>query len=105
MIKKISRDKNKLNGIITTIVLQITKKSKNETEPIRVSPVFAIFQAPPCKVIHVSMYKPSTNKPTISINKDRPAQYKESGTRKERTARLAKHIRPPKEISPWHTIG
>ena len=39
-----------------------------------------------CKVIHVSTYKPSTYKPTVSIDKDRPAQNKESGTRKERTA-------------------
>ena len=45
------------------------------------------------------------NKPTLTIDKDRPAQYKESGTRKERTTHLAKHIRPPNEISPWHTIG
>ena len=27
---------------------------KNETEPVWLSPVFAIFQAPPCKVIHVN---------------------------------------------------
>ena len=51
------------------------------------------------------MYKPSTNKPTVSIDKDRPARYKESGTHKERTARLAKHIRPPYKISARHTIG
>ena len=104
MIKKISLDKNKLKGTITIIILQLTK-SKNKIEPIRVSPVFGIFQAPPCKVIHISMYKPSTNKPTIRIDKDRPARYKESGTNKERTTHLAKHIRLPNEISPWHTIG
>ena len=58
-----------------------------------------------CKVIHVSTYKPSTNKPTVTIHKDRLARYKESGTHKERTAHLAKHVRPPNKISPWHTIG
>ena len=58
-----------------------------------------------CKVIHVSTYKPSTNKPTVTIDKDRPTRYKESGTRKERTARLAKHIRLPNKINPRHTIG
>ena len=26
---------------------------KNETEPVWLSPIFAIFQAPPCKVIRV----------------------------------------------------
>ena len=45
------------------------------------------------------------NMPTARIDKDRPAQYKESGTRKERTACLTKHIRLPNEISPRHTIG
>ena len=80
-------------------------KSKNEIEPIRVSPVFAIFQDPPCKVIHVSTYKPSTNKPTITIDKDTLTRYTESGTCNERTAHLAKHIRQPNEISPRHTIG
>ena len=39
-----------------------------------------------CKVIHISTYKPSTYKPTVSIDKDRPTQNKESGTHKERTA-------------------
>ena len=43
--------------------------------------------------------------PTARIDKDRPAQHKESGTRKERTARLAKHIALPNEISLRHTIG
>ena len=42
------------------------------------------------------------NKPTLIIDKDRPAQYKESGTRKERTACLAKHVRPPSKINPRH---
>ena len=58
-----------------------------------------------CKVIHISTYNPSKNKPTVIIDKDRPAQYKESGTHKERTAHLAKHIGPPNEISLWQTIG
>ena len=47
-----------------------------------------------CKVIHVTTYKPSTYKRklyTIKVtarkDKDRPARNKESGTRKERTAR------------------
>ena len=80
-------------------------KSKNEIEPVRVSPIFAIFQAPPCKVIHISMYKPRTIMPTTLIDKYKLAWYKESGTHKERTTRLAKHIRPPNEISPQHTIG
>ena len=63
------------------------------------------FEMTQCKVIQVSTYKPSTNKPTITIDKDRPARYKESGTRKERTTHLAKHIRPPDKISPRHMIG
>ena len=31
----------------------IFPNDKNETEPVWLSPVFAIFQAPPCKVIRV----------------------------------------------------
>ena len=60
------------------------------------------FEMTQCKVIHISTYKPSTNKPTITIDKDRPARYKERGTHNERTARLAKHIKPPDKISPRH---
>ena len=48
--------------------IPLKSSAKNETEPIWLSPVFAIFQAPPCKVIHVNYaynhiyVKPTYNK-------------------------------------------
>ena len=44
----------RLKGAILLKLFQNTfTDDKNETEPVWLSPVFAIFQAPPCKVIHV----------------------------------------------------
>ena len=48
---------------------------KNKIEPVWVSLVFAIFQAPPCKVIRINTHKPNKDKPTLNIDKDRPAKY------------------------------
>ena len=53
----------------------ISLNAKNEIEPIWVSPIFAIFQALPCKVIRINMHKPNKDKPALNIDKDRPAKY------------------------------
>ena len=65
---------------------------KNETEPVWLSPVFAIFQAPPCKVIRVGKrVQPLTSKARQEVNIDRPAYTKtdkQCRTRMTITARL-----------------
>ena len=38
---------------------------KNETEPIRLSPVFAIFQAPHVRLYAYVRIQPDTPKPTL----------------------------------------
>ena len=55
--ENLPKQKQKLEG---APFLKFTKNSKiifphdkNETEPVWLSPIFAIFQAPSCKVIHV----------------------------------------------------
>ena len=45
------------------------------------------------KVIHVNTYKPSTLTPIARIDKDRPGQHKESGTRKEENCTFSKTYR------------
>ena len=50
---------------------------KNETEPVWLSPVFAIFQAPPCKVIRIGKrVQPDISKALQQVNIDRPAYNK-----------------------------
>ena len=50
---------------------------KNETEPVWLSPVFAIFQAPPCKVIRIGKrVQPDISKARQQVNIDRPAYNK-----------------------------
>ena len=57
LIKENLPEYNKLKGAIFLRLPQISKNyaphDKNETEPVWLSPVFAIFQAPPCKVIRI----------------------------------------------------
>ena len=54
LTKKISRNKSNLK-VATFLRLPkfIFHNDKNGTEPVWLSPVFAIFQAPPCKVIRI----------------------------------------------------
>ena len=65
---------------------------KNETEPVWLSPVFAIFQAPPCKVIRIGKHvQPDISKARQKVNIDRPAYNKadkQCRTRTTITARL-----------------
>ena len=65
---------------------------KNETEPVWLSPVFAIFQAPPCKVIRIGKrVQPDISKARQQVNIDRPAYNKtdkQCRTRTTITARL-----------------
>ena len=65
---------------------------KNETEPVWLSPVFAIFQAPPCKVIRIGKrVQPDISKARLQVNIDRPAYNKtdkQCRTRTTITARL-----------------
>ena len=49
---------------------------KNETEPVWLSPVFAIFQAPPCKVIRVVTRTTNYKQSPTTVNIDRPAHIK-----------------------------
>ena len=60
---KISRIKEKLKGTLKTQMQQNLENlgnnknstSKNTVVLVRVSPIFAIFQAPPCKVIRITI--------------------------------------------------
>ena len=65
---------------------------KNETEPVWLSPVFAIFQAPPCKVIRIGKrVQPDISKARQQVKIDRPAYTrtdKQCRTRTTITARL-----------------
>ena len=82
---------------------------KNETEPVWLSPVFAIFQAPPCKVIRIGKrVQPATSKARQQVNIDRPAYTKtdkQCRTRTTITARLPDDQVPPLKISIRRTIG
>ena len=70
----------------------ILQYDKNETEPVWLSPVFAIFQAPPCKVIRIGKHvQPDISKARQQVNIDRPAYNKtdkQCRTRTTITARL-----------------
>ena len=70
----------------------ILQYDKNETEPVWLSPVFAIFQAPPCKVIRIGKrVQPDISKARQQVNIDRPAYNKtdkQCRTRTTITARL-----------------
>ena len=70
----------------------ILQYDKNEIEPIWLSPVFAIFQAPPCKVIRIGKrVQPDISKARQQVNIDRPAYNKtdkQCRTRTTITARL-----------------
>ena len=70
----------------------ILQYDKNETEPVWLSPVFAIFQAPPCKVIRIGKrVQPDISKARQQVNIDRPAYKKtdkQCRTRTTITARL-----------------
>ena len=79
----------RLSQKIFKIILQY---DKNETEPVWLSPVFAIFQAPPCKVIRIGKrVQPDISKARQQVNIDRPAYNKtdkQCRTRTTITARL-----------------
>ena len=79
----------RLSQNFSKIILQY---DKNETEPIWLSPVFAIFQAPPCKVIRIGKrVQPDISKARQQVNIDRPAYNKTDKqwrTRTTITARL-----------------
>ena len=81
----------RLSQNFSKIILQYDKK-KNETEPVWLSPVFAIFQAPPCKVIRIGKrVQPDISKARQQVNIDRPAYNKtdkQCRTRTTITARL-----------------
>ena len=70
----------------------ILQYDKNETEPVWLSPVFAILQAPPCKVIRIGKrIQPDISKARQQVNIDRPAYNKtdkQCRTRTTITARL-----------------
>ena len=70
----------------------ILQYDKSETEPVWLSPVFAIFQAPPCKVIRIGKrVQPDISKARQQVNIDRPAYNKtdkQCRTRTTITARL-----------------
>ena len=64
----------RLSQNFSKIILQY---DKNETEPVWLSPVFAIFQAPPCKVIRIGKrVQPDISKARQQVNIDRPANNK-----------------------------
>ena len=64
----------RLSQNFSKIILQY---DKNETEPVWLSPVFAIFQAPPCKVIRIGKrVQPDISKARQQVNIDRPAYNK-----------------------------
>ena len=79
----------RLSQNVFKIILQY---DKNETEPVWLSPVFAIFQAPPCKVIRIGKrVQPHISKARQQVNIDRPAYNKtdkQCRTRTTITARL-----------------
>ena len=79
----------RLSQNFSKIILQY---DKNETEPVWLSPVFAIFQAPPCKVIRIGKrVQPDISKARQQVNIDRPAYNKtdkQCRTRTTITARL-----------------
>ena len=79
----------RLSQNFSKIILQY---DKNETEPVWLSPVFAIFQAPPCKVIPIGKrVQPDISKARQQVNIDRPAYNKtdkQCRTRTTITARL-----------------
>ena len=79
----------RLSQNFSKIILQY---DKNETEPVWLSPVFAIFQAPPCKVIRIGKrVQPDISKARQQVNIDRPAYNKtdkQCRTRTIITARL-----------------
>ena len=79
----------RLSQNFSKIILQY---DKNETEPVWLSPVFAIFQAPPCKVIRIGKrVQPDISKARQQVNIDRPAYNKtdkQCCTRTTITARL-----------------
>ena len=79
----------RLSQNFSKIILQY---DKNETEPVWLSPVFAIFQAPPCKVIRIGKrLQPDISKARQQVNIDRPAYNKtdkQCRTRTTITARL-----------------
>ena len=79
----------RLSQKFSKIILQY---DKNETEPVWLSPVFAIFQAPPCKVIRIGKrVQPDISKARQQVNIDRPAYNKtdkQCRTRTTITARL-----------------
>ena len=79
----------RLSQNFSKIILQ---SDKNETEPVWLSPVFAIFQAPPCKVIRIGKrVQPDISKARQQVNIDRPAYNKtdkQCRTRTTITARL-----------------
>ena len=67
LIKENLPEYNKLKGAPFHRLPQNCKNDaphdKNETEPVWLSPVFAIFQAPPCKVIRIGKrIQPVTSK-------------------------------------------
>ena len=79
----------RLSQNFSKIILQ---SDKNETEPVWLSPFFAIFQAPPCKVIRIGKrVQPDISKARQQVNIDRPAYNKtdkQCRTRTTITARL-----------------
>ena len=79
----------RLSQNFSKIILQY---DRNETEPVWLSPVFAIFQAPPCKVIRIGKrVQPDISKARQQVNIDRPAYNKtdkQCRTRTTITARL-----------------
>ena len=79
----------RLSQNFSKIILQY---DKNEKEPVWLSPIFAIFQAPPCKVIRIGKrVQPDISKARQQVNIDRPAYNKtdkQCRTRTTITARL-----------------
>ena len=79
----------RLSQNFSKIILQY---DKNETEPVWLSPVFAISQAPPCKVIRIGKrVQPDISKAQQQVNIDRSAYNKtdkQCRTRTTITARL-----------------
>ena len=64
---KISRTKSDLKVLLSLKLSNLPLHyDKNETEPVWLSPVFAIFQAPPCKVIRVNAYNHIEVRPAYS---------------------------------------
>ena len=83
--------------------------TKTRQNPFGSPPFFAIFQAPPCKVIRIGKrVQPATSKARQQVNIDRPAYTKtdkQCRTRTTITARLPDDQVPPLKISIRRTIG